>query len=336
MKLNSKIIIQTIIFTLLGVGLIYWRYTALSATDRAAMFEAFQSFRWAWALPIFIVGVLSHYVRAKRWELQFEALNIPYQSKYTFNAVIFGYMTNIIVPRLGEVTKCTYIAKKTDADVDKVIGTVIAERIWDMICFIILAFITLLLQIHILLPYATDIWKKLITNIQNADGSLMWGKVVLLLIIILTAITIGIVVFRKYRHTKIGKFLDGVQKGLQSIYQVKQKGKFLFHTIALWLLYTLVAVMVLKAIPSTEHLPLLSGLSIITFGTFAMVVPAPGSIAYPVIVAPILTLYGTSMGVGQGFGWINWANQNLTIIILSLLIILISPFINTTKNDAKI
>lgn len=335
MKLNLKTIIQTIFFALLGIGLVYWRYNAMSEEDKTAMFTAFDSFKWSWALPIFLVGVLSHYIRAKRWELQFDALHIPYQTKHTFSAVMFGYLTNIFVPRLGEVTKCSYIAKQGGADVDKVIGTVIAERIWDMISFLLLAGITLIVQLPILLPYAKEIWQQISTKLHNEEGQISWLLIIGIGVILILCCVFFIYLFKKYQQTKIGKFVDGIKKGLQSIYQVKNKGLFLLHTILLWFTYTLVAVMVLKAIPSTEHLPVLAGLSIITFGTFAMVVPAPGSIAYPIIVAPILTLYGTSMGVGQGYGWINWANQNLTIIITSFILVLILPLLKSKKDVTK-
>lgn len=333
MKLNIKTILQTLFFALLGVGLIYWRFTTMTPEDKAAMFQSFDAFNWNWSLAIFAMGVFSHFIRAKRWELQFDALAIPYTTTKTFTAVMLGYLTNIFIPRLGEVTKCTYIAKDNGTATDKIIGTVIAERLWDTICFLFLTILTLVLQFPILLPYAKKIFGNLSAKLHTADGNLAYLKIGILVSIIVVGIVAFILLYRKLRDTKIGKFIDGVKKGLQSIYQVKKKGLFIAYTLLLWLSYTLVAILVMKAIPGTEHLPLLAGLSIITFGTFAMIVPAPGSIAYPLIVAPILTLYGTSTGVGQGYGWINWANQNITIIITSLVLLLIAPLI---KNKAHV
>ena len=85
--------------------------------------------------------------------------------------------------------------------------------------------------------------------------------------------------------------------------------------------------------PSLMHLPLGAGLSIITFGSIAMMVPAPGGIAYPIIVAPVLVLYGVSEGMGQGYGWINWGIQNISIILLGLTAFILLPILNSKKNE---
>jgi hypothetical protein len=337
MKIDKKTILQTLLFAVIGVGLVVWRYQVLSAEDKQAMFHAFGAFRWSLALPIFGVGLLSHIIRAKRWELQFKALQIPYNSFNTFSAVMMGYLTNIFVPRLGEVSKCTVIAKYNGGPVDKIIGTVIAERLWDTICFGVLTIITLAVEFDILMPYAVEIWNMLLQKNQTTDGSWNWTNTTMLLVVMIIGLGGGVYFIKKSSKTsKVGGFIQGVLKGLQSIYKVPQKSLFICYTLLLWFCYTAIAIMVFKAIPVTAILPLTAGLSIITFGTFAMIVPAPGAIAYPVIVAPILTLYGLSAGVGQGYGWINWANQNIVVIILGLFVMIALPIYNSKKNNDKI
>jgi len=329
MKIDKKTILQTLIFTLAGIALIVWRYQTLTKEDKDAMFRAFSAFRWEWALPIFIAGLVSHILRAKRWELQFRALQIPSNSFNTFSAVMIGYLTNIFIPRLGEVSKCTVAARYSGGAVDKIIGTVIAERLWDTICFGILTLLTLVIEADVMMPYASGILDTLLLKFRYPDGSFNWFKITVLTAVLFAGCVLLFFLFKKFRNGRIGGFIQGLGKGLQSVYKLPQKGLFMFYSIAMWGCYILVAVLVLKAIPATEHLPLSTGLSIITFGTFAMIIPAPGAIAYPLIVAPVLTLYGTSAGVGQGYGWINWANQNITVIILGLFAMIALPVYNS-------
>lgn len=335
MQVNKKSIIQTIFFAVLGIALVTWRYQTLEDADKQAMFDAFDSFKWSWSIPIILTGILSHYVRAKRWELQFKALQIPYKTFYTFSAVMLGYLTNIFIPRLGEVSKCSVMVKYNGGNLDKVIGTVIAERLWDTISFGVLTLLTLVLQFDLLMPYALQTGSSIATSLKTTDGTWMTGKLALLGIGTLLLLLLAICFFKKLKNSKAAQFIEGMANGLKSIWMIPNKALFLFYTIALWTCYTAIAVMVFKAIPATAHLPLLAGLSIITFGTFAMIVPAPGAIAYPVIVAPILQLYGTSAGVGQGYGWINWANQNIVVILLGLIVMILLPLYNTRQNDKQ-
>lgn len=332
MKVDKKTILQTFFFALIGIALILWRYTTLAPEDKTAMFRAFKEFRWEWIVPIFAAGLVSHILRAKRWELQFKALQIPVNSFNTFSAVMLGYLTNIFIPRLGEVSKCTVAAKYNGGSVDKIIGTVIAERLWDTICFGILTLLTLAVEFDIMMPYASDIWNMILLKFRHADGSFNWIKISVLSAVIFGGLVLLFFLFKRLKKGKIGGFIQGIGKGLQSIYTMPKKGRFLVYSITMWGCYILVALFVLKAIPATAHLPMAASLSIITFGTFAMIIPAPGAIAYPLIVAPVLSLYGTSAGVGQGYGWINWANQNITVLILGLFAMIALPVYNSKNN----
>src|SRR5690554_610665 len=132
-KKNIKTLVQLIIFLSLGIGLVIWRYNAISAEDKMAMFEAFKSVKWLWLIPIFIVGFLSHYFRALRWKQLLKPLNIFPKTANTLFAVLIGYLGNTVIPRFGEVAKCTVLAKYEKVPVDKLIGTIIAERAFDLI-----------------------------------------------------------------------------------------------------------------------------------------------------------------------------------------------------------
>ncbi len=156
-----KTALQTIVFAIIGIALVYWRYNALSDIDKQAMFDAFSEINWWWIIPIIIVSYFSHYFRALRWQQLLNSVNIPTRRTNTILAVLIGYLANLFVPRLGEVAKCTVLAKYEHQPADKIIGTVIVERLFDMICFIIIFFITIALQYDYIAPYALKVWNTL-------------------------------------------------------------------------------------------------------------------------------------------------------------------------------
>lgn len=333
MRKHLKTIIQTLIFALIGVGLVIYRYQTMSLDDKNAMFTAFTKITWWWIIPLFIVSFLSHYVRAVRWRQLMLPIGLNVSLLNAVGGVLVGYLANVFVPRMGEVAKCTYVAKFDDADVDKLIGTIIIERIIDMLCFGLLTLITLIFQYKYIAPYffqLIDYFKK---KLYTETGQLNFLLVILVLLGVICVIYAIIYLYKKLLKTKIGKFLEGLKDGIASIKKVRSLTWFIINSLLIWVLYTISAIMVFKAMPDISHLPLLAGLSIMTFGSFAMIVPAPGSIAYPIIVAPVLLLYGVSEGVGQAYGWVNWALQNVTVICFGLIALLFLPILNKIKND---
>lgn len=323
-------ILQTLVFAILGIALIVWRYNAMSEEDKNAMFRALGNVRWVWIIPIVIASFFSHYFRALRWKQLLSPIDIFPKTSNAIYAVLIGYLANIAVPRMGEIAKCTVLAKYEKVPADKLIGTIIAERAFDVICFGFLLLLTLVLQYPIIAPYAHQVFAYLL---KDASGNYLWLRIAMLFVVAFVGILIFIFLYKKTKGTKIGKILNGILAGLTAIKHVKYKTIFFLHTILIWGLYTSIAIMVLYAMPETAHLSSLVGLSIITFGSIAMMVPAPGSIAYPVIVAPVLVLYGLSEPIGQAYGWINWAIQNATIIFFGIIALVLLPLTNKYKDE---
>ncbi len=323
-------ILQTLIFAILGIALIVWRYNAMSESDKDAMFQAFGNVRWVWAIPIFIASFFSHYFRALRWKQLLSPLSIVPKTSNVVYSVLIGYLANVAVPRMGEIAKCTVLAKYEKVPADKLIGTIIAERAFDVVCFGVLLLLTLMAQYPIIAPYAQQVFSYLF---KDELGNFLWMRILLLAILGIVGLVGMVVFYKKTKGTKIGQILNGILAGLIAIKNVKNKTAFLLNTILIWGLYTSIAIMVLYAMPETSHLSPLVGLSVITFGSIAMMVPAPGSIAYPVIVAPVLVLYGLSEPIGQAYGWINWAAQNATVISFGIAALILLPLSNRTKNE---
>lgn len=330
-KKTLSTIIQLIIFLGLGIGLIAWRYNAMNETEKEAMFAAFSHVRWIYAFPIFLIGFCSHFFRALRWKLILQPLDIYPSTANTTFSVLIGYLANTLIPRLGEVAKCTVLAKYEKVPADKLVGTIIAERAFDMVCLLLIVLITLGVQYDVIYPIARDLYLKLFTD---ASGQFIWGRILIALGVVLAGIIAVIVLYRNIKNSKVGHIIKGIAEGLRAIALVRKKGLFLLHTLLIWGCYTGAIVVGYQALPETEHLPLLSGLAVISFGSVGMIATPGGIGAYPVIVAQVLLLYGLSEGVGLAYGWVSWAAQTAIVLILGLTALIALPIYNRKQHEA--
>jgi uncharacterized membrane protein YbhN (UPF0104 family) len=144
-----------------------------------------------------------------------------------------------------------------------------------------------------------------------------------------------ILLYKKIKDSKIGHVIKGIAEGLKAIALVKNKWKFFLNTILIWGCYTASVIVSFHALPETENLPMLAGLSIISFGSIGMILTPGGIGAYPIIVAKVLVLYGLAEGLGLAYGSVSWAAQTLIIILLGLIALILLPLNNRNKH-AKI
>lgn len=329
-KKTASTILQLIIFLGLGIGLIVWRYNAMGEQEKADMFAAFRHVRWWYSVPIFLIGFLSHYFRALRWKLILEPLNIHPSTANTTFSVLIGYLANALVPRLGEVAKCTVLAKYEEVPADKLVGTIIAERAFDLVCLLVILFATLGLQYDVIYPFARDLYLKIFTD---ASGHFIWARIGIasgILVLIIAAI---VLLYRKIKDSKVGHIIKGIGEGLKAIALVRRKSLFFLHTLLIWSGYTGAIIVGFHALPETELVPVLAGLAVISFGSIGMIVTPGGIGAYPVIVAQVLLLYGLSEGIGLAYGWVSWAAQTTIILVLGLASLLLLPLYNRNKNN---
>lgn len=301
-------------------------------SDKQAMFQSFKNVRWIWILPVVVISFLSHYFRALRWRLLLQSIKPSTNIINITFAVLVGYLANTLIPRLGEVAKCTILAKYEHVPVDKLVGTVIAERAFDLICFFILIGLTLILQFDIVAPFAHDIYHKMFLD---TNGGFLWNRILIFLSMAVLGMVLFILIYKKIKVSKAGKIIQGIIEGLKTIGRLNNKFQFILYTFLIWLMYLLVSIFVFYAIPETAHISPLAGLSVITFGSIAMMLTPGGIGAFPVIIAQVLLLYGISEGVGQAYGWINWALQTIIVIALGLFSLTFIPIYNRNKQHEQ-
>jgi uncharacterized protein (TIRG00374 family) len=322
----------------LGIGIFFiWIFLRnLTPGQKHEIIRSMGDANYTWILLAIPLGILSHYTRAIRWKMLIESMGYKPSNTNMFFAVMTGYLANLALPRLGEVSKCTVLSKYENIPFTKSFGTVITERVIDLLIFIVLFFINLALQASRLSGYINErIYKPLQTKLNlsyNLSSSL--------LIVAVLMIVLGGVVFLVFRksilasklYLKIKEMMVGFAEGIKSLLKVKRLWLFAFYSLAIYALYLLMAYIVFFSIPDSSNLGLGAGFAVLVFGSIGFMVVQGGIGIYPAIVAETLVLYGVASAKGYALGWLIWTSQNLTIALVGIISFILLPIINNRKN----
>jgi uncharacterized membrane protein YbhN (UPF0104 family) len=320
-------LLQGIIFLGLGGAVVWYMFSQMTDEQQQQMFASVRSTRLWMLIPVFVVTLIAHWARAKRWQLMLDPLGIHPTTANTTFAVLIGYLINLVPPRAGEVAKCTVLARYEKVPADKMVGTIVAERVWDIICLVVVIGLGLLLQQDELGQYLR----------AELEGRAPKPERVFLILGVLAAI-VGtlILVYRRYRESRIGRFIKGLAEGIGSILRVKKRGMFMLYTSFIWIGYLLQIQLGFWSIPATQHLGMGASLMTLIFGSFAMIA-APGGIGlYPFIVGRMLSKgYPVTPAAAAAFGWVSWVSLTAIVIILGMASLLLLPFYNRKPHDAQ-
>lgn len=323
--------VQYILFLGLGLLLLWYSSRNLTSAEISMMKDSIKGAEYWVALPAGLVFLASHYSRALRWKILMEPLGFQPSTKNTFIAVMLSYFFNLLVPRLGEVMKCTILAKYEKTPVDKLVGTMVAERAVDVISLLIVFFITLVFQIDLLGAFAAKEYGHVLQLRFNP-----YSIVTLVILFVLVVIFIRFLLMR-YAHIgfiqKTKHLLSGIWAGLTSIRYVKRKGAFIFHSIFIWSMYLFSIRLGFLALSSVSHLGLYPSFTILSFGSIAMIVTQGGIGAYQLAIQKTLTLYGIPEVQGLTFGWLLWLFQTILVIFSGILLLLFLPVLNKTVHE---
>lgn len=322
MKKTVTTILQYLIFLGLGIWIIYHMLHQLTDKQKAELADAIANANAWYLLPVFIIGFLSHLFRAMRWRYLLETVDLRPSLVNTTFSVLIGYIANLALPRAGEVAKCTVLAKYEKVPAHKMIGTIVAERAFDMVSLIVLAFLAFAVQMQFVSHYATSIAASFQQKFEHSKPMLIIAGIVALL-----AIPAAVLLYRKYKHTKVGHFITELLKGILSIVHMKKRWQFLGYTALIWLMYLLQLYVGFSCLPDTAHLSIGTALVVLVYGSLGMIVTPGGIGLYTLLVAQMLVAYGVAEVPAQAFGWIAWVVQTAVIIFLGLLsLIFIQPY----------
>lgn len=324
---------QYVFFLGFGLFLLWLSAKNLSEENKAFLKVSLQNADYgAIAFPMLIL-LLSHYIRALRWKVLIKPLGYAPRTVNTFFATMLGYFFNLMVPRLGEIMKCTILAKHEKIPADKLIGTMVTERVCDFICLVIIFFITIFIQFDLIHSFASGRMQALFYD----NNGFKISKLLIILGALLFAILLFRWAFRKYASSKLMqkvlKLLKGVWAGISSIRYLKNKWIFLAQTAAIWSLYILSVKAGFLTMEAVRHLGFDACFSIISFGSLAMMATQGGIGAYQIAIQKLLPIYGIAEGPSLAFGWILWIAQTGIVIFVGIICLIFLPVINRNKHE---
>ncbi len=320
MKTKHSKIISLFVPLLIGIAIIYYQYTTLSDDQIINIKNSILKADYFYVLLSLLIAIVGFWSRAYRWK--FALAHLGYQPKFanSFMTVCVSYLVNLTVPRSGEISRAALLKKYENIPFGKAFGTVIAERIVDMVLVLGFIGISFLLQFDTLESFFHD---KI--SIENLVVLLCIG-LFLLLIFILTWIYAEWKIILKLKHK-----LNGLLEGVMSVFKMKNKWAYLFHSFLIWFSYLAMFYVVIFALPETKNMAFITVLMGFIFGTLAVGFTNGGLGAYPVAIAMIFSLYGIKNDVSIAFGWLIWTSQTLLTIILGLISYILLPVFNKSK-----
>ncbi|RYD56638.1 MAG: flippase-like domain-containing protein [Sphingobacteriales bacterium] len=319
-------ILQYVTFLGLGIAIIFYMFGKLSEQEKEEMLVAIKSVRTAYLFPILVIGFLSHWFRALRWKLMLEPLHIRPSTTNTTFAVMIGYLANLVLPRAGEVAKCTVLARYEKVPADKMIGTIVAERIFDLICLVTVTAFAFTMEASVIGKFAEEKIGKISEKTHIF--------IILIIAFILGIVSLGLI-YRRYKETRAGRFIRGLGAGLQSIIKMKKRWQFLGYTVLIWSMYLTLLIIGFRAMPATEHLSIMTGLVVLVFGSVGMITTQGGIGAYTYLVAETLRFYNIEEAHGQAFGWLSWGVQTGIVLILGVATLILLPIYNRKPKHAQ-
>lgn len=314
----------------IGAGLyIVWAlYANMSVEDQNNMWQSFKDANYWWVFLSILAAVLSHMIRAYRWKFLLEPLGHTPRFWNSYHAVIIGYFVNLLVTRMGEISRCAALAKYEKVPFNKAVGTVISERVADFLILITITILTISLQFDVLRTHS------LFTEIGNWWSNLDGTSVLLLLVGLgFGALLVGFIARKLGFYALIKNFLLGLMEGMKTILSMKKKWAFIGHTALIWILYTIMLWFGFQSVEQTTDVSVGGMFACFVFGSFAILFVPGGIGVYPAFIAITLLLYGVEEGYGAAFGWIVWASQTAMFIVLGSISLILMPIYN---RDAKV
>lgn len=326
---KEKIIktLKIIIPIIFGVFLIWITYDRSTPIERRQVLEAISNANYFWVGLSIVLGLLSHLSRAYRWGFTLEAIGFKTKFLNRFMAVMIAYFANLGIPRSGEILRATTLTTYEGVPFEKAFGTIVGERIADVLMSLIFVLTALVLQYELI----TDICFKILLAFQNKilSNSLFLGA---FLVLFIGLFLLGLKVFKNPENKlilKLKSIVLGLKDGVMSIITMDKKWAFIAHTIFIWVMYLLMFYVVFFAIPETNDISF--GAAIVSFvtGSFTIATTNGGLGSFPIVIQETLALFKVNQQSGLAVGWIIWISQTLlTVSLGSLSFFYISIFNN--------
>lgn len=296
----------------LGI-LLLWLITR--GQDVGLIVQHLRQANFLWIFLAMICALVSHFLRAVRWNMLIGTMGYHTRPFQTFYAVMTGYLANLAIPRMGEITRCVTLGKASNTPFNALAGTVVAERVFDVISLFFIVVMTIAFQFVFLKDFIHRLfWEPLL-----ARGTGNWGSIVLALAILLLLLTLAAwQLWNKLRaadedsiYFRIKRQLRGFVIGFKTIARLRGKVWFLVYTVCIWGLYYLTVYLCFFAIEATSHLSPIVGVTLLAVGSLGILAPVPGGIGtyHFLTIITLVELYGIESEPATSYAYITHATQ---------------------------
>lgn len=303
--------------------MVWYSYNATSPEQRSQIVYYISNANPFWVGLSIVTGILSHISRAIRWNYLLEPLG--YRPKLSNNILIIlmAYFANLGVPRSGEILRATALSTYENVPFEKGFGTIVTERVVDLIMLLLIILVALMLQTDIILEFLD----------KNGIG-LAFSALIILVGIVGLVIFLNII--RKSTTgllSKLKDFLKGLLDGVMSIRKMRKKWPFVLHTLFIWGCYIGMLWVIKFTVAETVDLSLSQLLVPFVGGTFAMMATPGGLGAYPIAIESSLLIFGITESAGKAYGWIMWIAQTMMIVVFGAISFVLLPLLNRSRQD---
>ena len=310
----------------LGVYLTWYLFDIMSEEDIAVFKKTIiNSNYWLIALSL-ILALVSYFSRAYRWGYTLWPMGYKSSFKNQYHSIMIGYLVNMTIPRAGEFSRAVMLKRSDNIPIGPGFGTIVTERIIDMIIMFSLAALAILISPNETSIIFKRIKESFVGTSSEDGGSGFWMYALLVFGLIL----LGLLFITRIRQ-RILEFLNSLKEGLSSIFKVKQYWAYLFHTLIIWISYLVMFALPFYAIEGTSNVPFSGMLLAFSFGALGISFTNGGMGAYPLLIGITTAYYLQKQGVenadaiGNALGMVIWATQTIFLILLGLISLVLMP-----------
>lgn len=321
--MNKKLtrILKITVPLLLGIFLIWYSLGTATPEERTDLWQSILRANKLWILVSFILGTLSHLSRAYRWKYLLEPMGYKSSLKNRFMAVMAAYLANFGIPRSGEVLRAVTLSTYDGVPFEKGFGTIISERVADLLILMLIVGVSMILQTDDLVSYLHN------QNINPLNTFFIFIGLVGIIIL-------GLNLVRRYTwmpFLKLKLLAKGLLEGMKSILKMENKTGFLLHTVFIWTMYVLMFYVIKLSLPETADTSLGIIMAAFVVGSFAVSATNGGVGVYPLAVGGVLIFFGIQPNIAEAFGWISWATQTFVVLLFGGLSFIFLPLLNNRK-----
>lgn len=310
----------------LGVYLTWYLFDIMSEEDIAVFKKTIiNSNYWLISLSL-ILALVSYFSRAYRWGYTLWPMGYKSSFKNQYHSIMIGYLVNMTIPRAGEFSRAVMLKRSDNIPIGPGFGTIVTERIIDMIVMFSLAALAILISPNETSIIFKRIKESFVGTSSEDGGSGFW----MYALIVLGFILLGLLLIKRIRQGVL-KFLNSLKEGLSSIFKVKQYWAYLFHTLIIWISYLVMFALPFYAIEGTSNVPFSGMLLAFSFGALGISFTNGGMGAYPLLIGITTAYYLQKQGVenadaiGNALGMVIWATQTIFLILLGLISLVLMP-----------